>query len=71
VSRHKRTCEVSQSGRAGRLNPTADPSGPRSGGQTNVIPRLVDGGGSNPFGPTKGEHLAAFDLQVDTRLDTG
>ena len=21
-----------------------------------------------PFGPTKGEHLAAFDLQVDTRV---
>jgi len=24
-----------------------------------------------PFGPTKGEHFAAFDPQVDTRLDTG
>jgi hypothetical protein len=23
------------------------------------------------FGPTKGEHLAAFDQQVDTRLGTG
>jgi hypothetical protein len=25
----------------------------------------------SPFGPTNGEHLAAFDLQVDTRLETG